>query len=236
MVEIRKTRVGPIDCYIQAKELLGEQYFLFWGIIFVGSLIAGVVPLVLVGPMYCGMGLCMLERTKGRAEFNTLFKGFDHFVPSLIGTLLFVVVSFATIIPLFIVMVIGAVVVGASGGEPALTIVGCLILGTGYFLCIVLSCLFYPILQFVMLLIVDKNLEPWPAVSAAFGSVLKNFWGMVGMALVGQLIILIGLMLCVVPGILAIPLVFTGHFVAYQKIFGSSKADGQKGFVDAKLV
>src|SRR4051812_15369261 len=82
--------VQPMECLKAGWALVKEQYWLFVGIMAVGILIAGVVPMgILMGPMMCGIYLVLLQHMRGRPiEFGMLFKGFDYFVESLIATLL----------------------------------------------------------------------------------------------------------------------------------------------------
>jgi hypothetical protein len=44
-VEFQRVPLGPVDCLTAAKQLMGEQYWLFLGISVVGMLIASAVPL-----------------------------------------------------------------------------------------------------------------------------------------------------------------------------------------------
>src|SRR5215813_461642 len=85
-------RVGvikPVECIKEGWALIKDEYWLFFGISIVGILIGGVVPIVLLGPMMAGIFLCLLQRRRGQpVEFGLLFKGFDHFLPGLIVTLL----------------------------------------------------------------------------------------------------------------------------------------------------
>ena len=83
-----KTPVRPMDCLSESWELLGDAYWLFVGITFVGIVLASLVPIgILTGPLYCGIFLCWLRRMRGKSvTFEMLFRGFDYFVESLFSS------------------------------------------------------------------------------------------------------------------------------------------------------
>jgi hypothetical protein len=223
-VQVRKAQLRPLGCYLEGKDFLGDQYWNFVGICLVGLLLGGIVPLFLYGPAMCGIALCFLQRARGeRTQFDQLFKGFDYFMPSLIATLIYVGVFMALAVPYMIFVV--AIMAMLASEAPVLMMVAGLLLICAYIGWIFLAGFAAMVFMFAAILIVDKKLEGPAAMMWAWKGVLKNFWGVVGCSIVGQLMILIGMMFCIVPGILAIPIFMAGHFVAYQKIFGVSKAE-----------
>jgi uncharacterized membrane protein len=218
-VVVRKAVIGPVSCYTEGKDMLGDTYWLFLGICLVGSLLGGLVPVILLGPAYCGIALCFLKRARGeQVVFDQLFKGFDLFAPSLIATLIYVGVFVVLVIPFLVVLAIGFGLVSAQ--NDVLTVLGGVLLAIAYISWIFVAMVGWMVYLFAIFLIADKNLEPLPAMQYAFQGALKNFWGVLGTVLVGQLMIMAGVMLCIVPGILLIPMLFAGHFMAYWKIFG----------------
>ena len=53
------------------------------------SLLSGMVPMVIQGPLFAGFHIyCMKKMFDRRAEFADLFKGFNYFVPTLVASLL----------------------------------------------------------------------------------------------------------------------------------------------------
>ena len=218
-VVVRKAAIGPVSCYLEGKDMLGDTYWTFLGICLVGSIIGGLVPVVLLGPAYCGIALCLLSRARGQqVMFDQLFKGFDLFVPSLIATLVYVGALVVLFIPFLIALIAGMAMV--ASGEGPLELFGGLILTIAYIAWLSVAILGWIVYLFGIFLIADKNLQGLPAMQYALKGALMNFWGVIGTVLVGQLMIIGGFMLCFVPGILVIPLLFAGHFMAYWKIFG----------------
>src|SRR4030095_8999430 len=106
VTDFRVGVIKPLECIKEGWALIKEQYRLFFGISFVGILIGGLVPIVLVGPMMAGIFLCLFERQRGRpVEFSLLFKGFDYFVPSLVVMVLKMIPIMVLMIPYYIFMV-----------------------------------------------------------------------------------------------------------------------------------
>src|SRR6185503_20528178 len=92
IVSYQRAAVQPIECLSAGFALMRDRYWLLFGISAVGMLIGSVFPLILLGPMMCGVYLVLFEHIRGRPiQFGMLFKGFDYFVNSLIATLLFFV-------------------------------------------------------------------------------------------------------------------------------------------------
>src|SRR2546422_6252409 len=78
--------VSPIECLNAGWATIKDRYWLFLGMTLVATLIGGAVPIVLVGPMMCGLYMCLLAKMRGEPiEFGLLFKGFDYFVPALVA-------------------------------------------------------------------------------------------------------------------------------------------------------
>lgn len=221
-VTVHKAEIHPVGCYLEGKKLLGSQYGLFLGICFVGLLIGGAVPLVLYGPAFCGIAICYLKLARGeKVAFEHLFKGFDYFVQGLIATLVYIGATMALVVP-FIILVFLLVALMASEQPILMLIAGVLLacLYVGWILVIGLASMVF---VFGSFLIVDRNLDGWPAMKVAFQGTMKNFWGLLVYSIVGQIAVVIGALMCIVPAFLMIPILFAGHLVAYRKIFGLEK-------------
>src|SRR4051812_10845847 len=83
--EFNRGAVRPIECYVEGWRLIKDDYLLFFGMAFVGMLIAYTVPFgLLFGPIWCGIGIYLLGRMDGkRPGFGTLFEGFNYLGPSI---------------------------------------------------------------------------------------------------------------------------------------------------------
>jgi len=223
-VEFRRVRIAPMDCIETSWRLVKDQYWLFLGMSLLTMLIGGAAPLgILLGPMMCGLHMCYLKKMRGETvEFDLLFKGFDHFVESLIATLIMFAVIIVGMIPVYALLGGGfvALVMTAKHGQqptlPPIVLVLALLLClvAGLFV-IVLSVLF----TFSYMLIVDKGLTGAAAAKTSAKAAWANVWGLVGLALLSWLLSMLGAMCCYVGLFFVLPLTLGAPVVAYRKVF-----------------
>jgi hypothetical protein len=216
--------VRPIQCWKAGWELIKNDYWLFLGISLVGTLIAGAVPLaILLGPMMCGIYICLLRLRRGRRiKFEMLFRGFDHFLPSLIATLIMIVPIIIVVIPAYVIFFV-VVMSGApkQGGPPNADFGWTVIAGMGIFyailflLSLVVSVLFF----FIYPLIVDRGLSGPQAVMTSMRAAMGNFGGVLGIVLLNMLFGLIGLLACCVGAWLVMPVHYAAVIEAYRQAF-----------------
>src|SRR5437899_7283622 len=84
--------VSAVECLNAGWAAIKDRYWLFVGITLVATLLGGAVPIVLIGPMMCGLYMCLLAKMRGEPiEFGLLFKGFDYFVPALVAVAIHIV-------------------------------------------------------------------------------------------------------------------------------------------------
>jgi hypothetical protein len=219
-VSCRRVSIESIELLKQAKEMLGDQYWLFVGMTFLGLLIGQAAPLgILLGPMLCGLYLCYMQQAGGKpVGFELMFKGFDYFTESLIATLIAMGVSLVVTLPVGIIgFVIFVATMAATDGEAApfmfalfpfmyLAMLGLMILATMPFL-------------FTYPLIVERGLRAIPAIKTSWTGVKANFGGLLRMVLLYTLISIIASCFCYIPAILFLPLSIGGIFLAYRQIF-----------------
>ena len=223
MLEAKKTKIGPIQCYREAIDFLAADYWLFFGITWVGLIVAGAFQLILQGPMNCGFCKCFAAKQQGRqADIGLLFKGFDDFGQSIIGTLLCFAVGLATSMPLAIMSMI-AMYAGIAGifTDNFPMAVSSFI---GYALLITVQMVIGMLLStlgfFTCCLIADRKMEGMAAFKLAFSAIRNNLIELFLHAAVGAVISLVAFVLCVVPWIFLIPVVIAAEYIAYVKIFG----------------
>ena len=220
-MEPKSVAVGPIDCFSQGKVMLGDQYMTFVLICLLNMLVAGAVPIVLVGPMFCGMMLCyLLCAQRKKVDINTLFKGFDYFMPGLIVTLIVVGIAIVASMPGLFMIIVGMVILPFAGDSP-IGLIGIPIIMMGYLYMILLNLMFLPLQQFAFTLVVERNMQPMDAIKLSLVGIKKNFFGILGLGFIGGLIMMVGAMLCFIGMFFAAPILYGGIFVAYQKIYGT---------------
>ncbi len=113
--------VRPMECLREGWRLIKDDFWLFLGITFIGTFLAGLAPFyILMGPMMCGIYLCLLRRDAGqRVSFDMLFKGFDYFAQSFIATLIMVVPILLVVVVFYAVFFIGLFALDWHDGVPA---------------------------------------------------------------------------------------------------------------------
>jgi hypothetical protein len=216
--EFRTGVIRPVDVYKEAWELIKSEYWMAFGISLVGMVIGSIVPLVLFGPMMCGIYLCFFERVEGRPlKFDLLFKGFDYFLPSLIVALVIMVPVFVLILAMYIPM-IGIAMAGPRMSESELVpfLAGIVLLEV--VVAFFMVCL-HTLLLFAFPLIADRKLTGFQAMQASARAVWQNLAGVVGLYAVGFVVCIAGYLALCVGIYLVLPLIFMANAVAFRKIF-----------------
>ena len=214
----------------RAYRLVGDQYWMFVGVTLVGTIVASAVPFGLVaGAMAVGICLCYIQRERGgQVEFHTLFRGFDFFMESLIAFLVYFIASILVMIPFMIaifVMVIGPMIAAAGNAGnaplalPAGTLKAILVL---YPLMIFAHVLVALPFFFTFQLIADRNLRALGAVRTSARGVAKNLGGVIWFVIVTGAITSIASMMCFLPVIPLLPILFGAIFLLYRDIFGDA--------------
>ena len=216
-----RVAIRPWSRLSNAKDLMGDQYLLFVAICFIALLINAIVPFnILLGPMACGIHMCFAQRASGeRTMFETLFRGFDHFVPSLLVTLLMIAFAFVIFIP---ILLVGFGIVMVASFQPNEELIGLIfaVVMVPFVVAIVaLSMMVYMPFLFSFALIVDKRMQTWDAVTTSWAGVRRNFWGLFGMLLLYALIGMLCALPCYIPLFFVIPLQAGALFLIYRDVF-----------------
>lgn len=216
--------ISGVEVYKEAWELIKGQYWLMLGITIVGILIGSAVPIVIIGPMLCGIYLCMFDKMEGReVKFEKLFKGFEFFGPSLFVAVVIMVPVFVLIFAIY-VPIIAMAVAGPRMSESEMIP---LLIGTVIFeliLAFIMVC-FHTLLLFAFPLIADRKLGGIDAMKLSAKAVWNNLGGIASLIGVGFVVAIVGyLMLCI--GIyLVLPLIMMSSAVAYRKVFPKIEDD-----------
>jgi len=220
--------IRPMQCMREGWQLIKDRYWFFVGLTFVGVLIAGMGPLgVLTGPMMCGLFLCLFQHTNNReVSFNTLFKGFDFFLPSFVATLLMVVPSLILGVGAYLFFVFGmfgalAAFAPRGGGAPdpmMFLVFFALIAAYGFVLTtgiVIIRAFFF----FSYPLIVDRQLSGVEAVKLSIRAMWGNLGGVLGVLVLIEVLGLVSSLLCCIGPILELPLNVAMYAVAYRQVF-----------------
>ena len=220
-IAYRKASIRPVGLLSDAKDLVGEQYWLFVAICLVGTIIGSLAPMaILMGPMMCGIYLCFSRRDDNETvEFEVLFKGFDFFVESLIASLLMFAAMMVILIPTYLIVwasMFAFIVANQNNPPPPMILT---VIPAIYLLIFVLMILVSLMFVFVYPLIADRGLKAIPAIKASFRGVIANFGGVLGMVLLHALISVVASCFCFVPALFLMPLSFGATFLAYRQIY-----------------
>jgi hypothetical protein len=227
--EFRKGAISPVQCLQDGWGLIKDQYWLFLGITAVGILIGSAVPMgIILGPMMCGIYLCLLRRRRGApVTFDMLFKGFDYFVQGLIAMLIQIVPAIIIMIPIYLFFFIGMMSSMASasrsGGPPeALPVMFFISLGGLFFGMMLVLIAVGALFIFTFPLIVDRKLSGLDAVKTSIRAVMGNLGGVLGLLLLNVALSMVGVLLCYIGALFFMPIGFAAWAVAYDKVFGIS--------------
>lgn len=224
-VVIKRVSARPIDRLFKAKDLIGEQYWLFVGTALVAVLIGSAVPLgILMGPMMCGLFMCYRQRMDGhQTKFDKLFKGFDYFVPSLIATLIMVGIFMVVFVPCYVIMMVlifGGAIAGKSDDAMLAMLPFIFLLEI---VMVVAGMLIYVPFVFVYPLIVDRKLKALDAVKLSASAAWQNLWAVLAILFVNQLLSVIAACACYIPAFLLLPLTFGSIFQLYREVLPVSE-------------
>lgn len=221
--------VKPLECLRGGWNLIKGQYWLFLGITAVGILIGSFGPMaILLGPMMCGIYLCMFARIRGeRVSFELLFKGFDYFAQSVIATLIQVVPVMLLLLPVYIIFfVLFMNRMNGPGGRrrgapvdpselyPLFIVMFVVILGV-----VLIASLIGALFIFTYPLIVDRRLGALDAVRTSIKAVMANLGGVLGLLALGMVLGFAGMLLCYVGAFLVMPVGLAAWAVAYRQVF-----------------
>ncbi len=227
-IEFKTGVIRPVECMKEGWELIKDQYWLFFGITFVGMLIGGLIPLGIgIGAMFCGIYFVLFKKMKGEpVEFGNLFKGFDYFLPGMIVSLIVVIPAIISV--LFVYGSIFAMffaVVATADGQPNEGVIFALF-GTFFVemivVSLIISCL-HALVMFAYPLIIDYNLNGWDAFKLSAKAVWANLSGVVGIILVEFVMGFIGYLALGFGLYFVLPIMFAGVLVAYRKVFPNTQ-------------
>ncbi|MEP6946016.1 MAG: hypothetical protein ABJA02_08875 [Acidobacteriota bacterium] len=217
-VEFTTGQIHPVEIFKESWELIKDQYWLVFGITLVGLLIGGAVPIILIGPMICGVFLIMFRVIDRQPiGFEHLFKGFDFIWKSLPVSLL---ITLPVILLIFVIYIpiIGMAVAGQRMNESEL--MGFLV-GTFVFEFVVIFAMvcFHTLLMFSFPLIADRRLSAMEAVKLSARAVWANLSGIAGLFGIGMIVVFIGYLMFCIGVYLTIPLILMSQALAYRKVF-----------------
>lgn len=211
--------IRPIEIFKQGWELIKDQYWLLFGIALVGALIGTFSMYFLFGAMICGIYYCYIQKIDGKnVAFESLWRGFDKFLPALLVTMLIIVPIFVVYFIIYVPIILAAVM-GPKLGSDEITRMFIGAIALDLILILLMTC-FHTLLIFAFPLIIDRNLGAWQAIVVSSKAVWQNLSGIVGMISVALIATVpITFLTCGIGAYLLIPIMLAGYALAYRKIF-----------------
>jgi hypothetical protein len=154
-----------------------------------------------------------------QVTFETLFKGFDVFLESLVATLIVIVVSMVVMVPLvllFFLCFVGGAIAADEGGSPAIPI---LLLLVGVPFVMAVSLIVSGLFVFVYPLIIDKNMKAVQAVKTSCQAVMGNLMGVFWLLVVYSIFAVLAALACGIGTIFFTPVWLGAMALLYRQIF-----------------
>lgn len=229
-LEFRTGVIEPVACLKEGWALIKDQYWLFLGIVLVGMLIGGIVPIVLLGPMMVGIYMCFFRKMRGETvEFGTLFKGFDYFSQGLIAALIQMIPMVVVMVPLYLIWLAFILTSMPRGGgrmdpDEAWTFMFAFL---GFELVFILIMIVVGIVvniffMFAFPLIADRGLPGLDAVKLSIKAGKANFGGILLLLLLNAGLGILGVLACYVGVFFLMPISLAAYAVAYRRVFPES--------------
>ncbi|MBK9165467.1 MAG: hypothetical protein IPM21_16465 [Acidobacteria bacterium] len=216
--EFTTGKIKAMECYREAWEMVRGQYLMVFAVVIVGMIVGSLIPLIILGPMVCGIYLCLFDMIDGKPiSFDKLFKGFDFFLPSFLLTLL-IMVPIVIMVILIYIPLIGVAIAGQRMSQDELLwmIIG--MLGVELVFAVIMT-IIHTLVIFSFPLIVDRKAGAWEAITLSARAVWANKGGVGALFGIGFLLAILGYLALCVGIYLVIPIIITATAVAYRKVF-----------------
>ncbi len=165
----------------------------------IAYLLTGVTLGILAGPMFAGLVKIVLrlhDNEQPPPVVGDIFQGFQHFLPTFLFTLVW-----------GLILIVGSII---------LSFLPCI----GTLLVFALSIVGMAFLMFGLYLIVDRQMDFWPASMASIEKVKTDFFPYLGLALVAGIIGELGALACGIGVFATMPIYFTIIAYTYRDVFG----------------
>lgn len=210
--------IRPVECFREGWEMIRDQYWMTFGVVLVGMLVGSAIPILLIGPMMCGIYLCLLDKYEGKQiSFDRLFKGIDHFLPSLLVSLI-IVVPFLILAVVFYIPLVAVAFAGPRMNESELLYFIAGILAVELVVAVIMVTI-HSLVIFTFPLIVDRKVTAWGSITLSARAVWANKSGVAGLFGLWFVATIFGYFAFCIGLYLVLPVIFASLAVAYRKVF-----------------
>ena len=231
-IAYHKDAIKPWECIKEGWNLIDAQYGLFIMLVALGMLISLAPWGLLVGPMTCGIYLCLLARLNQRkTEGQMLFQGFNFFQPSLVATIIYSLPISLITVPVSISFQSRVEALERSlqaqvgiGQLTSVQIHELLVLaGTMFGAALLRNTVIQFLGMFTYPLIVEYQMNAWSAVKLSFKAAFDNMFGLLGLIILTTIINFLSICCCLVGVLFTLPLQYAAWAVAYRQVFPAPK-------------
>ncbi len=217
-----EAKIKPIEIYKEAWALIKDDYWMILLIVFVGMIVANVIPLIVIGPMMCGILYVLIRRIDGHPlVFEELFEGLKVFLPAFLVGLVLAVPAFI-LIGLIYAPVIGIMLAGGRMDNDELMAFFGVTIVVELIFAVFMVCL-HTLLMFAFPLIIDRKVSAIQAIKMSASAVWQNLSGIAGLYAVGFVVSLAGMMVFCIGLYLVLPLMLMSTAVAYRRLFPANE-------------
>ncbi|HOX57703.1 MAG TPA: GYF domain-containing protein [Candidatus Paceibacterota bacterium] len=184
------------------------------------GILVSVGSLIITGPLTGGVYYFLLKVIRGQgAEIGDVFAGFRlAFANLLLG---YIVVTLLTCLAMLPGIAIMAFPIAMMAQNNAAEVGPVLLALVGFIVVLIPAVYLAASWMFSLPLIIDKQMDFWPAMGASRRMVGKHWWLVVGLAVVCGLINCAGFLACCVGIFVTLPLTFSAMMYAYESIFSA---------------
>jgi hypothetical protein len=214
---MRAGAIAPVDCFQQSWDLIKDRYWVFFGVTFVGGLLASFTCTILAGAVTCGIALCYLAKARREFfQFDTLFKGFEYFQQSFLLVVIWFAMYVVTSTPNIAYTIASSPLFNKNASQALdVQLVGYSIsIGTS-----VVNQVLQDLMLFACLLIVDRRLSAWDATQVSFRALFANLGGFLGLVGLSVVASLVGMLACCIGTLFVIPVMYGAVVAAYFQVF-----------------
>jgi uncharacterized membrane protein len=205
----------------------------FGSIPFIGPLFS-IANLFVVGPLMGGVFYIFIQAIRGQpAEIGDVFAGFRRaFLQLFLGYLVPALLIGLCMIPLIVLLVIDIVRVTAMahGASPDPNMILQVfanqipLLLTVFLICVIPVVYLQVSWSFTLPLIIDRQMDFWPAMKTSRKMVGKHWWLVFGLFVLMGLLNIVGVLLCCIGVLFTVPIGLGAMMYAYETIFSSAEA------------
>ncbi|GIU82439.1 MAG: hypothetical protein D6687_12020 [Acidobacteria bacterium] len=217
-LRIRKVEISVTDCYKKSWDSIKKHYWILFIVTFLALVIAQMSLGILLGAVFCGAFVCILQALKGEnVVFEDFLKGFRLFFPSFLPTVLFILP-----VPIVGIAVPFAMIFFDSNSDLSYLLLKIFVIE--FALVFIIVCL-HTLLTFSFLLIADKGVSGWQSILISSKAVWQNLNVVVKIFLAGFVLAIIGNLAFCVGIYFVMPLILTSIAFIYKEIFYENRTE-----------